>query len=195
MGRYDNYDNAQGIKKAQNKLDKLLRQRKPDQYEIDQARKELEVQKLFESCQIFGCVSWRQKVYDPNTTVMFSDDHEVMWFADRLIAYKDLASYQFVSNRETHAHTTTKTKGGITRAVVGGALAGGAGAVVGAMTAKSQSNTTYYTIQNGFFLQIFLKNGQGYQYPIPADGVLMDKIPKGWLSLGTKLQSIIETNQ
>lgn len=38
--------------------------------------------------------------------------------------------------------TVTKTKGGVTRAVVGGALFGVAGAVVGASTAKQETKTT-----------------------------------------------------
>ena len=38
--------------------------------------------------------------------------------------------------------TVTKTKGGITRAVVGGALFGVGGAIVGASTAKQETKTT-----------------------------------------------------
>lgn len=38
--------------------------------------------------------------------------------------------------------TVTKTKGGLTRAVVGGALFGPAGAIVGAGTAKTEAKTT-----------------------------------------------------
>lgn len=38
--------------------------------------------------------------------------------------------------------TVTKTKGGLTRAVVGGALFGPAGAIVGASTAKTETKTT-----------------------------------------------------
>lgn len=42
----------------------------------------------------------------------------------------------------TELETTTKKKGGITRALVGGALAGPVGAVVGSSTAKAKSTTS-----------------------------------------------------
>lgn len=52
MGQYDNFHNTKNIEKAQRKLDKLLKKRKPDQYQIDLAKEALSQAKLFESCQI-----------------------------------------------------------------------------------------------------------------------------------------------
>ena len=195
MGRYDNFNNTKNIEKAQKALDKLLAQKKQDFFKIDLARKNLETAKLFESCQIFGREDFWKSEFDPNGKIMFSDDNRVMLFIDKLISYDEIESYAIVENRVSKSHTTTKTTGGITRAVVGGAVAGGVGAVVGAMTAGARSDTVHFETGDGFFLQIFLKNGSGYQYPIPSKGVISNKVPPLWLELGAKLQFIIDENK
>lgn len=195
MGKYDNYSNEKNIAKIQKRLDKLRSKRNPDLYEIDQVQKELDTAKMFESCQIFGSEGFRKSIYNPNGMIMFSDDHRVMMFVDKLIRYEDIRSYAIVENSTKQAHTTTKTKGGITRAIVGGAIGGGVGAVVGAMTAGSKSNTVYLEVKDGFWLQIYLKDGTGYQCPIPSDGVISNKVPKMWLQLATKLQAIVDNKE
>ena len=188
MGRYDNFHNTKNIKKAQKKLDKLLSKRKPDQYQIDLARETLENAKLFESCQIFKSFNG----YAPNENIMFSDDNRVVWFIKYLIPYDEIASYSIVENVVQKAQTRTKTKGVISRAIIGGAIAGGVGAVVGAASAGSKSQTTYYTEGEGFFLQIFTKNGERYSCHIENSGFIGNKVHPKWLELGTKLQSIID---
>ncbi len=188
MGRYDNYHNTKNIKKAQKTLDKLMRKRKPDQYKIDLAREALDNAKLFESCQIFKSFNGRA----PNENIMFSDDNRVMWFVKYLIPYDEITSYSIVENRVQHSHTKTKTKGAVPRAIIGGAIAGGIGAVVGATTASSKSETTYYSEGEGFFLQIFTKDGTRYSCHIESNGFFFNKIHPKWIELGTKLQSIID---
>ena len=195
MGKYDNYSNRKNISKLQKKLDSLLAKKKQDLYAIDMVKKELEIAKLFETCQIFGREDFWKSQNDPNASIMFSDDNEVLMFGDKLIRYADIASYVFVASKTTEAETTTRTKGAISRAVVGGALFGGVGAVVGAASAGSKSDTTYYEVTNGFYLQVFLVDGKGYQMYIPGGGMLSDKIPKKWVELGTKLQTIVESNK
>ena len=194
MGKYDNYSNAKNIAKAQKKLDKLSSKRNPNLFEIELAQQELDTAKMFESCQIFGTEGWKKSLYNPNAGIMFSDDHQAMMFYDKLIYYKDIQSYAIVENTIQQAHTTTKKTGGITRAIVGGAIAGGVGAVVGAATAGSKSNTTFTNTADGFFLQIFLKDGSGYQCPVPSDGMISNKVPKLWLQLAAKLQMIVDNN-
>ena len=152
MERYDNYHNTKNIEKAQKKLDKLLSKRKPDQYQIDLAREALAQAKLFESCQIFKSFSG----YAPNENIMFSDDNRVMWFIKYLVPYDEISSYSIVENVVQKAQTQTKSRGVISRAIIGGAIAGGVGAVVGAASAGSKSQTTYYNEGEGFFLQIFI---------------------------------------
>ena len=188
MGRYDNFHNTKNIEKAQKKLDKLLSMRKPDQYQIDLAREALAQAKLFESCQIFKSFSG----YAPNENIMFSDDNRVMWFIKYLVPYDEISSYSIVENVVQKAQTQTKSRGVISRAIIGGAIAGGVGAVVGAASAGSKSQTTYYNEGEGFFLQIFTKNGERYSCHIESNGFIANKVHPKWLELGTKLQSIID---
>ena len=182
MGKYDNFNNTKNILKAQKKLDKLKGKRNPDLFAIDRAQKDLDSEKLFESCQVFG----------GNFSIKFSDDNQVMWFVDKLVRYEDIKSYTFVENRTTQAHTTTKKKGTISRALVGGVIGGGLGALVGAASAGSKSNTTYYEVANGFHLQVFLTDGSHCQCFVEKGGVISNKIPKSWMELGHKLDTIIE---
>lgn len=144
--------------------------------------------KLFESCQIFKSFSG----YAPNENIMFSDDNRVMWFVKYLIPYDEISSYSIVENVVQKAQTQTTSKGVITRAIIGGAIAGGVGAVVGAASAGSKSQTTYYNEGEGFFMQIFTKNGERYSCHIENSGFIGNKVHPKWLELGTKLQSIID---
>lgn len=167
----------------------------PDLYEVELARKELETARLFERCQIFGTEGWRKNIYNPNANIMFSDDNEVMMFFDKLISYRDISSYTIVENIVKETHTKTKKTGAIARAIVGGAIAGGVGVVTGAITAGSKSSTIVHEIPDGFFLQILLKDGSGYQCPVPSNGTISNKVPKMWLHLASKLQAIVERNK
>lgn len=195
MGQYDNYSNEKNIAKAQKRLDKLTAKRDPDPYEVELARRELETAKLFERCQIFGTEGWKKSIYNPNASIMFSDDNEVMMFFDKLISYRDISSYTIVENIVKETHTKTKKTGAIARAIVGGAIAGGVGVVTGAITAGSKSSTIVHEIPDGFFLQILLKDGSGYQCPVPSNGTISNKVPKMWLHLASKLQAIVERNK
>ena len=90
MGRFDNFNNTKRISAIQKKLDKLTRKRNPNQFEIEMVQKELDVAKLFETCQIFKAFS----NFAPNEKIMFNDDKRVVLFFDRLIpvSYTHLAS-------------------------------------------------------------------------------------------------------
>lgn len=200
MGKYDNYSNIQNIKKAEKKLTKLKNKRNPNVYQIELMEQQLNNEKLFETCQIFGREDFWKSEYNPNANVMFSDDNKVMKLYNHVIRYEDIKSYRFVANevQKAHTQTTTRKKGTVGRALVGGALMGGVGVIAGAASAgeKSMANTTYYTSTEGFELQIFLKNSnQYYSCPISNVGVISAKIPKLWLELGTKLDKIIEENK
>lgn len=195
MGRYDNYTNAANIKKAQKKLDKLLSKKKQNLYAIDMARKELEEAKLFESCQIFGREDFWKNGNNPNADIMFSDDNEVMWFFGNVIRYEDIESYCFTPRTTNKAKTTTKKTGTISRAIVGDIIAGPVGALVGAMSSGSKSDTTFYEKQDGFYLIIALKNNQRCRCGLRGTGLFANNIPRLWLELGRKLQMIIESNQ
>jgi hypothetical protein len=188
VGKYDNYSNIKNIKAAQKKLDRLTRRRKPDIFKIELAEEELKTEKLFESCQIFK----GHLAQAPKDLVKFSDDNQVMMFIDKLIRYEDIKSYRIIENLVNKSETVTKQRGGVSRAIVGGAIAGGVGAVVGAMTADAHSTTSYYTIKEGFLFQVFLKDGSGCQYEIQSLGIIFNRIHPKWLEVGAKIQRIID---
>lgn len=191
MGKYDNHSNAKNITRAQKKFDKLSNKRKPNIFQIEQAKRELDTAKLFERCQIFKSFNGRA----PNTGVLFSDDNRVMLFFNKLIRYEDIESYRIVENFEQKSHTVTKQRGAVSRAIVGGVIAGGIGAVVGAMSADSHSHTTYHRVGRGFYFQVFLTNGHGYQCYVENNGIISNKIHSKWLELGAKIQMIIDDNR
>lgn len=56
----------------------------------------------------------------------------------RYYSYEEVSEYRF---EQVGGKVVTKSKGGIGRAIVGGALFGGAGAVVGASTSKKETKT------------------------------------------------------
>lgn len=188
MGKYDNFSNIKNIKKIQRKLDRLTRKRKPDLYKIELVREELNTAKLFESCQIFK--AWHN--YAPNKYVMFSDDNRVMWFISSAIRYEDIKSYSIVEKVVSGSHTVTRSNGAVSRAIVGHMIAGDIGAVVGAMSADSSSETTYYSKVDGFLFQVFTKDGLRHYCELPSIGAFSNKIHPKWVELGTKIQRIID---
>lgn len=187
MGQFDNFENAKAIRKAQKELDKLCGKRKPDNFKIELARKKLEQEKLFEHCQRFLI-----HTLNGDFIALLSDENRVMKFVDSLIAYDDIDSYSIIANNVTVAHTETKSKGSLSRAVVGGVVAGGVGAVVGALSAGSKSETTYSEQTEGFFFYIWLKDGSRHGVVFPGGGLFSNKVPKEWLLFGERIKMIIE---
>lgn len=187
MGKYDNYSNIKNIEKAQKRLRKLQSKKKQNIYEIAIAAEKLRTAKLFESCEIFDT-----GMIKPNTTIMFSDDNRVMMFINKLIYYDDIKDCRIVEKLVQNAYTSTNTKGALSRAIVGDMIAGDIGAVVGAASAGADSHTVYYTSANGFYLQIFLKNGEAYQCDIPNTGIITNNYSKGWREILQKIRMIID---
>lgn len=188
MGKYDNYSNIKNIKAAQKKLDRLTRKRKPNLYKIELAQEELNTAKLFESCQIFKAFH----TYAPNKYVMFSDDNRVMWFISSVIRYDDIKSYSIDMKVVTEAYTTTRSHGAVSRAIVGHMIAGDIGAVVGAMSADSSSETTYHDKIESVLFQVFTKDGLRHYCELPYIAVYRHKIHPKWLEVGAKIQRIID---
>lgn len=191
MGKYDNFNNIKNIEKAQKRLDKLIHKRRQDPFQIELAQRELDTAKLFSSCQHFCLTSYDGKCAD----IMFSDENRVVMFLDKLVPYEEIESCSIAGKNVTRSYTTTKTKGVIPRAVVGGAIAGGVGAIVGGMTADSKSNTTYYETIDGFHFQLFLKNKTYYYVHIRGNGLFSNKVPSEWIELAERIQMIIDENK
>ncbi|WNY26149.1 SHOCT domain-containing protein [Methanolapillus millepedarum] len=77
-------------------------------------------------------------------SVTIDDTNRFFYFDPSKVPSKNTFIYSFdevysYEIKETDGTTVTKTKGGITRAAVGGLVFGGAGAVVGAATAKTET--------------------------------------------------------
>lgn len=187
MGQFDNFENTKAIQKAQKELDKLCGKRKPDNFKIELARQKLEQEKLFEHCQRFLI-----HTINGDFIALLSDENRVLRFMDSLISYDDIESYSIIANNVTVAHTETKSKGSISRAVVGGVVAGGVGAVVGALSAGAKSETTYVKQTEGFFFYIWLKDGSRHGVAFPGGGLFSNKVPKQWLLFGERIKMIIE---
>ena len=188
MGKYDNYNNAQRIKKAQRKLNRRTRSWFPNRAKIEQAQAELDTAKLFESCQIFKSFNG----YAPNKNIMFSDDNRVMWFVSSAIRYEDIVACRIVEKVINKSHTVTKQNGAISRAIVGHMIAGDIGAVVGAMSADSTSETTHYQEKRGFLFQVFTKDGFVHYVDVPSNRDFSNKLPPKWTDVRDKIQSIID---
>lgn len=194
MGRYDNFSNKVYIKRARRKYNRLMSKRKPDLFKLDKARKELAEEELFESCQVFGRKNFDPITSVPTARIMFSDDNKVMWFIDRIIEYKRIQSYAFIENRTTVAET--KRSGSVIgRAIVGGMIAGEVGAIVGAMSAESETQTVFREKTDCFFLYIMLTNGESFRLRIMGSGIFDNKLHRAWAGVDAKLKSIIEENR
>ena len=81
--------------------------------------------------------------------VAVDENKEVVIFSRKEIAFKNIIHCELITktSQTSITNTTTAKNNGIGRAVVGGIIAGGAGAIVGANTASSNSfsNTTTNT--------------------------------------------------
>ncbi|MBR5199341.1 MAG: hypothetical protein IKW20_05875 [Bacteroidales bacterium] len=116
-----------------------------------------------------------------------------MWFIDQAIPYDDIVACRIGENIISKSYTVTTPHGVIPRAIAGHALAGDLGAVVGAMTAKSTSETTYYQKKGyGFKFQIFTKDGSRYYCELPDFGFYRNKMHPKWVEVGAKIQSILD---
>lgn len=114
---------------------------------------------------------------------MFSDDNRVMWFIKYLVPYDEISSYSIVENVVQKAQTQTKSRGVISRAIIGGAIAGGVGAVVGAASAGSKSQTTYYNEGEGFSCKSSRRTANDIAVTLKATGLLRIRFTRNGLSL------------
>ncbi len=90
---------------------------------------------------------------DWSRTVFFVFDKELMYYNNRVVRFNEIISCDYVDNsrvetKQTGSATTdisTNTGSMLGRAVVGGVLAGGAGAIIGGSTAKKTGETVIET--------------------------------------------------
>lgn len=137
--------------------------------QLEMAEEELRKQLLFEEYNVVGSRNsyFPYKFNDKNKLILIDlNDNK-----SEVFSYSDVEKVEIAPHytEEVITHTTTKKKRGITRAIVGGALFGGAGAIIGAGTAgsKSRGTTTQRMKFNGYNFVVSLTNGTNYTF-IPS---------------------------
>jgi hypothetical protein len=143
------------IKREANQLEELKRT-DPEQYRQKwiaahpaEYHAELRAQKYNEWLNRNFSIS--KSMTNPHWTVAIDLQNKVLVINRKVLPFGALINVELIT-QESHVSTETSQKdGGVGRAVVGGAIAGGAGAVVGAITAKQSSytNTTVTIRANG----------------------------------------------
>ena len=108
---------------------------------IEENKKDLKLIEEFETTRNIG----RYIKFNDNKK-QFMITHGIL----KVYNFEDIIDFELLENGET----VTKTKGGVRRAIVGGALLGGVGAVVGSVTAKKES----FDIVNSLKIKITLNN-------------------------------------
>lgn len=101
--------------------------------------------------------------------VIIDDNKKVVIFDDGIIQYKDIIATELIT-KESQSSTTLITRDGAAgRAVVGGILAGGVGAIVGASSAASTGSTTTSTLVDCLGVRIFTSNVMSPMLEVFAD--------------------------
>lgn len=84
----------------------------------------------------------------------------------RAYDFGEISGFEFIENDRVTSSSTTSTQGGITRALAGGLLAGDAGAIIGASTARTHTNTVSTKEVTSRKIRISLTNMQVTQIVI-----------------------------
>ena len=127
-------------------------------YKINEERKKIftETQTLKNFGSSIVHIDNNNRLFYINKTEIYYSFNEVVGYIEESIAGPTI--------------TTTKKKGGITRALVGGAIAGPIGAVVGSNTAGSTS-TSSTTIQTKKYIEIEDYSGHRKVFILPPKGL------------------------
>lgn len=170
--------------KADKKKQKLINK---ENAKAEKDAEKLEAKELKEKFKANGSMDCAGKFYIDKKTKQFLIPRKIGQ-KHQVYDFSDLENEVRSNNYRTT--TETKKKGGITRGLVGGALTGGAGAIVGASTAKSRG-TSYDTLSSVNFVLTF-KDGRVYQFEVPAGPLGGDKAIN---VVDATLTSIVAENQ
>lgn len=88
--------------------------------------------------------------------IAIDEQKKVVIFGRREVAFENIISCELLTNTSYSTTTTTEKENGIGRAVVGGIIAGGAGAVVGATTANLNSSSATSSRKEILGLRIYV---------------------------------------
>ena len=80
--------------------------------------------------------------WNRDRVVAIDKENEVIIFGRKVIDFEDIIRAELITSTSQHTTTTGQKENAIGRAVAGGLIAGGAGAIVGAVSAKESSRST-----------------------------------------------------
>lgn len=135
---------------------------------IEQQSHQFEYDSRFVASADFGEIAFDDKMCLVRIKKLVGFHHEFKYYK-----YNQIANYELLEN----GSSVTKSKGTIGRAVVGGLLFGGIGAIVGGATSKRTTNT----VCNSLKLMISFTNN-----PIPTDDI---KLISGEVSTSSQTYS------
>ena len=129
---------AIAIQDSSNRTEAQKEQATQNQEQIEKRLEELNFKEDKELCLTLNSISPKMKIDTHNKQIALCDYNKDEL---KIIPFQNLLECQIVEDN------TTILEGGVGRAVVGGALAGGAGAIVGATTRKSKDVTKNLSIK------------------------------------------------
>ena len=104
------------------------------------------------------------------------EDKRVVLFGKKEIKFESIINVELTTASSQHTTTTTQKNTPVGRAVVGGIVAGGVGAIVGASSAKETSTSNTYSSNhiNGLFLYLNQVSEPVYEYKFVYGGDCRD---------------------
>ena len=104
------------------------------------------------------------------------EDKRVVLFGKKEIKFESIINVELTTESSQHTTTTTEKNNPVGRAVVGGIVAGGVGAIVGASSAKETSTSNTYSSNhiNGLFLYLNQVSEPVYEYKFVYGGDCRD---------------------
>ena len=102
--------------------------------------------------------SYEDARWNKNTIVAVDDNKKVILFGKKEIPYQQILQVELIRTSSEKTLTETKQKHGVGRAVVGHAIAGPVGAIVGSNTARSTSVSNTKITSTATGVNIYLSN-------------------------------------
>lgn len=157
------------------------------------------IEKGAENAEKIARFSEAAHVANPNTKEYIefgdyikADDSHQWWYTlggspnGIVFNYSDIIDYEIIENGSVISETKAKNGSGLGRAIVGGAIMGPAGAIVGAATKKKKQVTTEKEILTSLIVRVTLDNANfptvdikmSIPYTVPMNSILHTGIRK-----------------
>lgn len=99
-------------------------------------------------------------IYDKAGTFFCFEDERILIINDDIYSFSEIIGYELIEDNQIVYSSKTKTSTGsmVGRAIVGGAIMGGIGAVIGGSTAKSETSTSSEVKSSKYSIRLNLDN-------------------------------------